>query len=111
MPRPPGPTAMRRQLDRVIFAQLKVGKVRRYVGGEVIETDLPAAFLDLVRKRVNDCGAAQPDQPDATKLAIAELARKAAERGDLGPLPDESQPARTTDTSATEYDGHDDNGW
>ena len=78
MPRAPGPDRMRRDLDRAILRQLEQGHVKRIVAGKVEEVDLPASFLDLVRRRINDLGATKPATPDPVTEEVAKLARKAA---------------------------------
>ena len=95
MHRAPGPRRMARDLDRTILAQLKVGKVKRLVKGEVVETDLPASFLELVRKRIKDLGVDRLDPKDPshrdvmTRLALEKMAREAKDEGELPRSPDE----------------------
>ena len=82
MPRAPGPKRMQRDLDRTILAQLKAGKIRRLVGDKVIETDLPAAFLEMVRKRIKDLGADRTDPKDTAYAALKKLADAADDPSD-----------------------------
>ena len=102
MPRAPGPRKMQRDLDRILAKRLAKGTQTQVAGDKVVEVDLSAAFLEIVRKRLKDAGAARPPTPaekkaDARQREVSEAIERAMAR----------QPEATADKAEVKPPGYD----